>query len=128
MARARALVVDDAQNLCRTLAMYLESAGWQVIAARQTRPAIEAVRRTPFDIAFVDLRLGDENGMELISRLHALSPATAIVLITAYDSDAVKADAVSRGACACLTKPFAPHDIDVLLSRTVAGSSPEPRP
>jgi NtrC-family two-component system response regulator AlgB len=128
MTHARALVVDDAQNVCRTLGMYLESAGCEVIAARQARPAIEAVSRTPFDIAFVDLRIGDESGMELIGRLHAMSPATAIVLITAYDSDAVRAEAIKQGACACLTKPFAPRDIDALLSRTAFLDSPEPRP
>jgi CheY-like chemotaxis protein len=111
----RALVVDDAKNIRCTLALYLESLGCQVSTAGRSEPAVEALRRDAFDIAFVDLRLGAENGLDLIARLHALSPPLAIVLITAFPSDDATAEALRRGARACLHKPFLPRQVDDLV-------------
>jgi NtrC-family two-component system response regulator AlgB len=69
--RLRVLVVDDDRNIRTTLAVCLEGAGCAVGQAGTPDAAAEAVEREAFDLAFVDLRLRDASGLDLIPRLLA---------------------------------------------------------
>ena len=83
-ASTHVLVVDDERNIRATLAMCLESIGCTVAAVGSTDAALAAAERTPFDVCFLDLRLGEEDGMVLLPRLLAARPHLAIIVITAY--------------------------------------------
>ncbi len=63
------LVVDDDSNIRKTLSYCLAAEGHTVIAVSNPTDAIEEAKRHSFDLAFVDLKLGEENGMDLIPRL-----------------------------------------------------------
>ena len=60
-----------------------------------------------FDLIFLDLRLGLENGLDLIPRLLAENPWSKIIVITAYASVETAVEAMKRGATDYLPKPFA---------------------
>src|SRR5882672_10899170 len=78
------LVIDDEKNFRVTLAMCLESMGGKVTAVSSTEAALAALGRQAFDLAFLDLRLGETNGLDLLPQLLAESPDLAVVVITAY--------------------------------------------
>src|SRR5512137_1118739 len=80
------LVVDDEANIRRTLALYLETEGHRVLAVGNATDAQNEAARRAFDLAFVDLRLGLDDGLDLIPALLARSPGLKIVVITAYAS------------------------------------------
>ena len=68
-------------------------------------------------MAFVDLRLRDESGLDLLETLTNLSPRLAVVIITAYASIDSAVDAMRRGAFDYLPKPFTPAQIRAILER-----------
>jgi NtrC-family two-component system response regulator AlgB len=117
----RVLVVDDEKNIRATLAMCLEGVGCSVTQAGSADVALAAAERAPFDLAFVDLRLGDQDGMAVLPRLLALRPELPIVVITAYATIDTAVEAIKRGAVDYLPKPFTPaqirHIVDTVTSR-----------
>src|SRR4051794_678750 len=83
-APTRVLIVDDERNIRKTLAIYLQGLGCTVTEAATADAALEALARSAFDLAFVDLRLGREDGLELVPKLLAARPGLDVVMITAY--------------------------------------------
>jgi NtrC-family two-component system response regulator AlgB len=111
------LIVDDEANIRKTLSYCLAADGHKVIAVSNPTDAIEACRRRPFDLAFVDLKLGEENGMALIPALLSDSPWTKIVVITAYASIESAVEAMRQGATDYIAKPFTPDQVRLLTRR-----------
>ncbi|WP_373500823.1 sigma-54-dependent transcriptional regulator [Desulfococcus sp.] len=114
------LIVDDEVNIRKTLAYCLAAEGHTVIAVSNLADAVDEARRRAFDLAFVDLRLGEENGMDLIPVLAAESPWTKIVVITAHASIESVVEAMRRGAADYIAKPFTPDQVR-LITRRIAG-------
>lgn len=111
--------MDDEPNIRKVLSMALEAEGHQVTAVGNTRDVLLESNRRFFELAFVDLRLGAESGMELIPALRAACPWMKIVVITAYASIDSAVEAMRRGAFDHLSKPFA-HDHVALLVQKVS--------
>ncbi|MBN2433614.1 MAG: sigma-54-dependent Fis family transcriptional regulator [Acidobacteria bacterium] len=111
------LVVDDEINIRKTLAYCLANDGHTVISVSNPTDAIEEARRQSFDLALVDLKLGEENGLDLIPVLLADSPWTKIVVITAHASVQSAVEAMRRGATDYIAKPFTPDQVKLLARR-----------
>ncbi len=105
------LVVDDEPNIRKTLSYCLAAEGHTVIAVSTFSDAIDEAKRRSFDVAFVDLRLGYESGMDLIPLLLVDSPWMKIVVITAYASIETAVEAMRRGATDYIPKPFSPDQV-----------------
>jgi NtrC-family two-component system response regulator AlgB len=119
-AGSRVLVVDDEKNIRTTLGVCLESLGCQVSQASTAEAALEALRHAPFDLAFLDLRLGQESGLDLLPRLLAERPGLDVVMITAYATFDTAVEAVKRGAADYVPKPFSPSQIRLIVERLAA--------
>jgi len=113
----RVLVVDDERNIRTTLRVCLEQAGCEVTDAASDVAARDLVRRQRFDVAFVDLRLGDASGIELIPALLEACRDLAIVIITAYGTIDTAVSAIKAGASDYLTKPFSPAQIRLVVDQ-----------
>src|SRR5262245_58652216 len=101
------LVIDDEPSLRRTLRTALESMGHKVAEAATGAQAHEAVLRQRFDLAFLDLRLGKENGLDLLPKLlHAVDGRLHVVIVTAFAALDTAIDAIRKGAFDYLPKPF----------------------
>ena len=111
------LVVDDELNIRKALSISLETEGHQVTAVSNRQDAIEEARRRSYDLAFVDLRLGTESGLDLIPALLADSPWLKVVVITAYASVETAVEAMRRGATDYLPKPFTPAQVSAVTSK-----------
>ena len=107
----RVLVVDDEKNIRATLVLCLEGMGCEVGAVASSDAALGALQRETYDVAFVDLRLADDSGLDLIPKLLALRAELAIVVITAYATVETAVLAMRRGAYDYLQKPFTPGQI-----------------
>jgi NtrC-family two-component system response regulator AlgB len=118
-----ALVVDDERNIRTTLGMCLEAMGCRVVAVASGEAALAAVEREPFDLAFLDLRLGVSDGMELLPGLLGARPELAVVVITAFATFETAVEAIRRGAQDYLPKPFTPAQIRHVVDRIVARQS-----
>jgi NtrC-family two-component system response regulator AlgB len=117
MPRLYILVVDDEANIRRTLTIFLESEGHQVVSVSNADDAISEANRRPFDLAFIDLRLGTANGLDLISPLLNTSSQLKIVVITAYASIDTAVEAMRRGATDYIPKPFTPAQVGLAVHK-----------
>jgi NtrC-family two-component system response regulator AlgB len=115
----RILIVDDEANIRTTLAMCLEADGHTVAACVSVHEAQEAIARRVFDLVFLDLRLGMENGLDFLPALRSECPWAQVVVITAYASIETAVEAMKRGAGDYLPKPFEPVQVQ-LITRKVA--------
>jgi NtrC-family two-component system response regulator AlgB len=113
------LLVDDEANIRRTLAICLESEGYKIREAASVQEALAEAERNYFDVAFLDLRLGTQSGMDLIGPLLGANAGIRIVMITAFATIANAVDAIKRGAFDYLPKPFTPDQVVLMAKRAV---------
>lgn len=113
----RVLIIDDEKNIRSTLTVCFQSLACSVVAVATPEAALEAVGRQPFDLAFLDLKLGKSSGLDLIQQLLVEQPSLAIVLMTAYATIDTAVDAMRRGAWHYLPKPFSPAQLRQLLEQ-----------
>ncbi len=111
------LLIDDEASLRRTLRTTLESMGHTVAEAGSSEQALNWLRKQRFDAAFLDLRLGREEGIELLPRLLRESSGLAVIIITAHASIASAVEAMRAGAFDYLPKPFTPDQLRLVLER-----------
>jgi two-component system, NtrC family, response regulator AlgB len=113
------LIIDDEASLRRTLRTALESMGHHVAEAPTAALARSLVEQQHFDLAFLDLRLGREAGLDLLPELCApgREPGIAVVVVTAYAAIETAVEAMRRGAFDFLPKPFTPDQIRITLDR-----------
>jgi NtrC-family two-component system response regulator AlgB len=111
------LIIDDDLGIRETLGIALEASGHRVQTATNRAAAEKKLRQESFEVAFLDLRLGAENGLDLLPDLLRLSPRLAVIVITAYSSVETAVLAIQRGAFDYLAKPFKPAQITQLLER-----------
>lgn len=109
------LIVDDEINIRKTLSYCLETEGHSVFAVAGSQEALREAKRRSFDIAFIDLRLEGENGMDLISPLLAESPWMKVVVITANATIETAVEAMRRGAADYIEKPFTSAQVRLLI-------------
>ncbi len=103
---SRILVVDDEPDFARMVAKALRAVGHQVDEALDARNAIKLHREHSYDMVVVDLRMPDMTGLELLQYLKARDKKLFVMIMTAYGSLHVGIEALKRGACDYLSKPF----------------------
>jgi NtrC-family two-component system response regulator AlgB len=111
------LVVDDEINIRKTLLICLETEGHKVIAVSNFQDALAETSRRSFEVAFVDLRLGTDDGLDLIPALLGRAPWLKIIVITAYASIDTAVEAMRRGATDYIPKPFTPAQVKLAVHK-----------
>ena len=113
------LIVDDEPLIRWSLAETLTDRGYGVLEAGDGRGAVEALSDapSPIDVIMLDYRLPDSNGLQLLARIRALSPGSRVVLMTAYGTPEVLAEALRLGAVCVVNKPIEMHDVADLIAR-----------
>lgn len=104
--KARILVADDDPGMRDTLESVLLADGYDVWTALNGRETIQALTERTFDVMLLDLKMPDCTGLELLVRVRELAPDLAVIMITAFGTVKVAVEAVKRGACDFITKPF----------------------
>jgi len=105
------LVVDDDQNVLKVIKMRLEARDYQVATATEAKQPVEMARQEVFDLALVDLKLGDGDGITLMEGLQQINPEMPIIIFTAYGTIENAVEAMRKGAYGYLTKPFDYNDL-----------------
>jgi NtrC-family two-component system response regulator AlgB len=113
----RVLIVDDEENIRLLLSGCLVADGYRVATARTLDAALAEVTQRAFDLIFVDPRLGDEAGMDLVARLLSENPWSKIVVLGANASIGTAVDAMKRGAADFLAKPVTPDEVRMVVAK-----------
>ncbi len=112
MLRRTILVVDDEESQRTMLRAVLQAEGYAVEEAATGAAALHSVTERGYDLILLDLRLAQENGLEVLRGIKRQCPRLPILLITAYASIKTAVEAMKEGAYDYLTKPL---DIEELL-------------
>src|ERR1700751_5218828 len=105
----RVLIVDDEQNIRPTLALALESMGHEAATAATGPEALKQLKARRFDVMLLDLKLSQESGLDVLEEALRISPALAVVMMTAFASIEPAVEAMRRGAFDYLPKPATPE-------------------
>lgn len=121
MQAPRVLIVDDEAGLRTALFRALDRKGFQVITASSKKEA-ETISQSdkPLDLALVDLRLPDGDGLELMSQLKAIHRNCQVIILTGFGSIEKAVEATQRGAFHFVTKPFNLDAILTLIERALS--------
>ncbi|MEP6938736.1 MAG: sigma-54 dependent transcriptional regulator [Rudaea sp.] len=124
---ARILLVDDEQNILRTFRLCLEDAGHRVATASDAQQAEELVQRDVFDLCFLDLRLGDTSGMDLLPVLRQYAPWMRTIMVTAHSSIDSALEAIRAGAADYLVKPCTAQQLRMAATKQLRSRRLEQR-
>jgi two-component system nitrogen regulation response regulator GlnG len=115
----RILVADDEESIRWVLATALTGEGHTVEQADRGEAALQRLRDDRFDLALVDIKMPDLDGLALLSKATEAGLTTPIVIITAQNTMANAIEAMKRGAYDYVTKPFDIEEVQLLVQRAL---------
>ncbi len=114
------LVVDDEAIVRESIRDWLTDAGYQVATAESGEEALRMLETQDFSIMVLDIRLPGKTGIKVLQEVKAVKPEIKSIVITAYPSAELAAQAMKLGAVDYLIKPIAPDDLERLIRETLA--------
>jgi DNA-binding response OmpR family regulator len=105
------LIIDDEANLRRSMAMILKKAGYAVTTAENGQEALQYLQAGAYDLAFLDLKMPDINGIDILPQIRSIYPDMPVLILTAHATLESAIEAVRRGARDYLIKPIEPTQI-----------------
>ena len=118
-SQPRILIVDDECSVADALAVILTDEGYAVETASHMATARSLLRAQAFALIFMDLRLPDGTGIDLLDAVKQESPATEVILMTGHGSLEVTIEAIKKGAFYYIEKPFTPDQVVMLTRRAL---------
>jgi two-component system response regulator MtrA len=109
------LIIDDEASLRQTLARILQRDGYEVTSVASGSEGLSLVTQHSFDLVYLDIRMPDMNGLDVLKTIHAQLPELAVILFTAQPDLHSAVEALRRGAIDYLMKPLKPETV---LART----------
>lgn len=113
----RILLVDDEAAILRTFRYCLEDEGYDVAGASSATQAEALLQRQVFDLCFLDLRLGEDNGLDLLAQMRIQAPWMRVVIVTAHSAVDTAVDAIQAGAADYLVKPCTPDQLRLAAAK-----------
>ena len=120
---SRILVVDDEKLIRWSLSERLKAEGYEVLDAPDGVTAERILRSADLDLALLDLRLPDTDGITLLKKAHAAIPDLPVIVITAYSSVDGAVEAMKTGAVDYVTKPFNMDELTMTIRRAIENAS-----
>jgi PAS domain S-box-containing protein len=115
----RILVVDDELGPREALRMILKSK-YQVLTAVSGPEAIEVLNKTPPAIIFLDIKMREMNGIEVLKAIKEADTGVEVIMMTAYASLQTARDAIAHGASEYLIKPFSKKEVEASIEKALA--------
>ncbi len=114
------LVVDDEAIVRESIRDWLKGVGYQVEIAETGEEALQMMEKQDFGVIILDVRLPGKSGMTVLREVKAVKPQIKSIVITAYPSTQLAAEAKELGAVDYLIKPIFPDELEKLIRETLA--------
>jgi DNA-binding response OmpR family regulator len=105
------LIVDDDKSILRILTRILQKQGYSTHTAETGREAEEMINNQSYDLALIDVKLPDTDGVDLLQRIQAAKPNMIKIILTGFASMDSGIKALNAGADAYLVKPVEPTEL-----------------
>ncbi|MGB2697051.1 MAG: sigma-54 dependent transcriptional regulator [Candidatus Zixiibacteriota bacterium] len=119
MDKARIMVIDDEESMCKFMQIMLKKEGYEVTTTQSSYEALDILKQRNQDLIIADLKMPELNGLELLSRVKALDPDASFIVMTAYASVDTAIEALKKGAYDYLTKPFKVDEIRITIKKVL---------
>lgn len=106
MENDRILVIDDDPGVVELLATLIRDEGYALQSTSDSRQALALLQAVPFDLVISDIVMPHRTGLEILEAAKRQNPDVEVLLVTAYATSEVARDALAKGACGLLAKPF----------------------
>lgn len=113
----RILLVDDESAILRTFRYCLEDEGYTVATATSALQADTLLQRQVFDLCLLDLRLGEDNGLDVLAQMRLQAPWMRVIIVTAHSAIDTAVDAMQAGASDYLVKPCSPDQLRMAAAK-----------
>ena len=115
----RVLIIDDERSIRTSTAVAVQAAGHSADTSDSGKIALIKLHEDAYELAFLDLRLGDEDGLEVLGQIKRYFPKLPVVVFTAYASVASAVAAMQRGAFDYLEKPLTLYAVLAIIKRAI---------
>ena len=119
MSRGRILIVEDDETVQRATQLHLQKQGYLASTASDAVHALELLQREPRDLVITDLHLPGTSGLDLLKQIRLQSPATQVIMITAFGTVTTAVEAMKSGAYDYVTKPIHLYELTALVERAL---------
>jgi CheY-like chemotaxis protein len=113
----KVLVVDDELVMRQLFTQVLKVKGYEVMHATDGKAAVEKVKKEPYDIIFMDMRMPELDGVEAFREMKKVRPDLTVVMMTGFAIDGELREAMALGAFDFLYKPFNIAEIAGVLNK-----------
>lgn len=116
----KVLIVDDAENVCRTISNLLHHNGFEALTIQDGNKALEVVSRVLPDVILLDLKMPGISGIDVLKKIKKMYPEITVIIITAYGEIKSAVEAVKFGAYDYINKPFDNNELLITLRRAIS--------
>jgi CheY-like chemotaxis protein len=117
--RNSVLIVDDEKNIRLSLRHALDTLELDIDMAENGQEALAKLEEKPFNLVLLDLRMPGVDGMQVLRQVRKIRPCTRVIVLSAYLTPELAAEALARGASSALPKPFVPGRIREVVRGSV---------
>lgn len=113
------LIIDDEEELCRTLSKVLGVEGYDVSWSTDANAVIELIREKKPSCILLDLKLRERDGLAVLSQIMEQDPTLPVIMLTAYETVNTAVNAMKQGAFHYMAKPFDNEELKVLVQKAI---------
>ncbi len=114
------LLADDDRHVLHSMADWLNEQGYPTDTAAGLAEAVTAIDRKPYDLVLADVRLGEDDGFDLLAHCRQHHPNTSVIMITGYGTVDTAVEAIRMGAFDFLTKPLIDDELEMAVDRALS--------
>ena len=119
MDQARILVADDEESMRFLLREVMTREGYEVVTASNGQEAVDQVRAQEFDLAILDVKMPQMDGITALREIRAIRPQLTVLMMTAFGGTQTALEAIKQGAYDFFTKPFELDEMRVVVRRAL---------
>jgi DNA-binding NtrC family response regulator len=119
MEKARIMVIDDEESMCKFMQIMLKKEGYGVSSSQSGKEALEELRNSHYDLVIADLMMPEMNGLELLSKVKSIDPELNFIVMTAYASVDTAIEALKKGAFDYIAKPFKVDELKITIRKSL---------
>lgn len=111
------LIIDDEENLCKSLSEVVAKEGYDVYYETSPSEAIKRVKEEKFDFILCDILMPEINGMEVLEKVKKTAPESTVIMMSAYGTVETAIECIKKGAYDYISKPFKKDEIILTLKK-----------
>ncbi len=119
MEKAKIIVIDDEESMCKFMQIMLKKEGYEVTSTQSSKDALEKIKNSNFDLVIADLMMPELNGLELLSKVKSIDRDLSFIVMTAYASVDTAIEALKKGAFDYIAKPFKVDELKITIKKSL---------